>query len=105
MKRLFFSLILMLAMAASGRPYFGGSSTTGQIDVYFSPEGGCTDAVVHALNHATNTVLVQAYSSTSAPIAKALVTAYRRGVKIQVILDKSQRTEKYSSATFLAGSF
>lgn len=27
--------------------------------------------------------------------------AHRRGVKVQVILDKSQRTEKYSEADFL----
>jgi phosphatidylserine/phosphatidylglycerophosphate/cardiolipin synthase-like enzyme len=46
-------------------------------------------------------VLVQAYSFTSAPIAKALMEAHKRGVKVQVILDKSQRTEKYTSATFL----
>jgi phosphatidylserine/phosphatidylglycerophosphate/cardiolipin synthase-like enzyme len=38
---------------------------------------------------------VQAYSYTSAPIAKALLDAHKRGVKVQVILDKSQRTEKY----------
>ena len=36
------------------------------------------------------------------PIAKALVDAHTRGVKVQVILDKSQRTEKYSSADFVA---
>jgi phosphatidylserine/phosphatidylglycerophosphate/cardiolipin synthase-like enzyme len=47
------------------------------------------------------TVQVQAYSFTSAPIAKALVEAHKRGVKVQVILDKSQRTDKFSSATFL----
>lgn len=38
---------------------------------------------------------------TSAPIAKALMNAHKRGVKVEVILDKSQRTQKYSSATFL----
>lgn len=74
------------------------------IQVYFSPGGGCTEAVVEALNRATESVLVQAYSFTSAPIAKALVDAHRRGLKVTVILDKSQRTEKYSSATFLANS-
>src|SRR5215475_14190405 len=42
------------------------------------------------------------YSFTSAPIAKALLDAHKRGVQVQVILDKSQRTEKYSSADFLA---
>ena len=62
------------------------------------------DAVVNALDHATNSVLVQAYSFTSAPIAKAVVDAHRRGVKVQVILDRSQRTEKYSEADFLKHS-
>jgi len=71
------------------------------VQVFFSPHGGATEAVVNALDHATNTVLVQAYSFTSAPIARALVDAYRRGVKVRVILDKSQRTEKYSEADFL----
>jgi len=69
--------------------------------VYFSPHGGCTEAVTGALAQAKSTVFVQAYSFTSAPIAKALVEAHRRGVNIQVVLDKSQRTEKYSSATFV----
>ena len=71
------------------------------ITVYFSPRGGCTDAITAELGHATNNVLVQAYSFTSAPIAKALVEAHKRGVKIEVVLDKSQRSEKYSSATFV----
>jgi phosphatidylserine/phosphatidylglycerophosphate/cardiolipin synthase-like enzyme len=57
--------------------------------------------VVDVLRQATNSVLVQAYSFTSAPIAEALVGAHRRGVKVQVILDRSQRTEKYSEADFL----
>jgi phosphatidylserine/phosphatidylglycerophosphate/cardiolipin synthase-like enzyme len=72
-----------------------------QWSVYFSPKGGCTEAVVDALSKAKSTVLVQAYSFTSAPIAKALVEAHSRGVKVRVVLDKSQRTEKYSSATFI----
>src|SRR4029077_20275171 len=66
------------------------------------PNGGATEAVVNALDHAINAVLVQAYSFTSAPIAKALVDARRRGVDARAILDKSQRTEKYSEADFLA---
>jgi phosphatidylserine/phosphatidylglycerophosphate/cardiolipin synthase-like enzyme len=76
--------------------------TTARVAVYFSPSGGATDAVVRELNAATTQVLVQAYSFTSAPIAKALLDAHKRGVRVQVILDKSQRSEKYSSADFLA---
>ena len=70
-------------------------------EVYFSPHGGCTDAVIRELNKAKSTVLVQAFSFTSAPIAKALLNAHKRGVKVEVILDKSQRKDEYSSATFL----
>jgi phosphatidylserine/phosphatidylglycerophosphate/cardiolipin synthase-like enzyme len=70
-------------------------------EVYFSPQSGCTDAIIRELDKAKSTVLVQAYSFTSAPIAKTLLNAYKRGVKVEVILDKSQRTQQYSSATFL----
>jgi len=72
--------------------------------VYFSPKGGCTDAIIRELNKAKSTVLVQAYSFTSAPIAKALLDAHKRGVEVEVILDKSQRTDQYSSATFFYNS-
>jgi phosphatidylserine/phosphatidylglycerophosphate/cardiolipin synthase-like enzyme len=69
-------------------------------EVHFSPHGGCTEAIIRELDKAQTTILVQAYSFTSAPIAKALLNAHKRGVKVEVILDKSQRTDEYSSATF-----
>jgi phosphatidylserine/phosphatidylglycerophosphate/cardiolipin synthase-like enzyme len=72
--------------------------------VYFSPGGEATYAICRALSSAKITVLVQAYSFTSAPIAEALVKAHKRGVKVQVILDRSQRTQKYSSADFLVNA-
>jgi phosphatidylserine/phosphatidylglycerophosphate/cardiolipin synthase-like enzyme len=72
------------------------------IHSYFSPRGNCTEAIVSCLNGAQKSVLVLAYSFTSAPITKALVDAKKRGVDVQVVLDKSQRSEKYTSATFLA---
>ena len=74
------------------------------IQVYFSPNGGCTDAIVKEINNSKTEILVQAYSFTSAPIAKALLEAHKRGVKVEAILDKSQRKQNYSSATFLANA-
>jgi phosphatidylserine/phosphatidylglycerophosphate/cardiolipin synthase-like enzyme len=62
--------------------------------VYFSPRGGCTEAIVAALGAARKSVLVQAYSFTSGPIAAALIAAHGRGVEVRVILDKSDRTER-----------
>lgn len=72
--------------------------------VYFSPKGGATEAIIKELDKARSTVLVQAYSFTSAAIAKALLDAHKRGVRVEVILDKSQRADQYSSADFLANS-
>jgi phosphatidylserine/phosphatidylglycerophosphate/cardiolipin synthase-like enzyme len=70
--------------------------------VYFSPQGGCTEAVVAAIGQAKSEIHLAAYSFTSTPIAAALRDAFRRGVKVEVVLDKSQETERYSSATFIA---
>lgn len=75
---------------------------TGTVDVYFSPRGGATDAIVSEINNAQSEILVQAYSFTSKPIAKALTEARKRGIRIEAVLDKSQRSEKYSSADFIA---
>jgi phosphatidylserine/phosphatidylglycerophosphate/cardiolipin synthase-like enzyme len=82
--------------AASGPP-----APPPTVEVYFSPKGGCTEAAVREIDAAKTAILVQAYSFTSAPIAKALVEAHKRGVDVRAILDKSQRTEKYSEADFL----
>jgi phosphatidylserine/phosphatidylglycerophosphate/cardiolipin synthase-like enzyme len=73
-------------------------------EVYFSPDGGCTEAIVNEIRHAKSEIYVQAYSFTSVPIAKALVDAHKRGIKVEVILDKSQKKERYTSATFLANA-
>ena len=97
-------LILLSASLACQDAHAGKPAATvpaADIQVFFSPNGGCTDAIVDVLGQAKETILVQAYSFTSAPIAKAVIDAHKRGVKVQVILDKSQRTEKYSSADFL----
>lgn len=74
------------------------------VSVYLSPYGGGQAAIVAQINQAKQSILVQAYSFTAEPIAHALLDAHKRGVKVQVILDKSQRSERYTSATFLANS-
>jgi phosphatidylserine/phosphatidylglycerophosphate/cardiolipin synthase-like enzyme len=70
------------------------------VQIRFSPQGGCTDAVVAALAAARSSIFVQAYSFTSVAIAAALLAAQRRGVNVHVILDRSNLGEKYSELTF-----
>ena len=91
-------LVFALALAP-------GLTRANEIQVCFSPPlpQGCdpTQAVIQALNTAQHQILVQAFSFTSAPVAKAIVDARKRGVDVRVILDKSNASRRYSGATFL----
>lgn len=69
-------------------------------NVYFSPHGGCTEAIVNALKKAESSIHIQAYSFTSQAIAQALVDAHKRGVQVFAILDRSQKSE-YSTVDFI----
>ena len=99
MKKLFNAVLILfsLSLFASSQTFENDTA----FQVAFSPQGECQDIIVNAINKAQKTILVQAYSFTSAPIAKALLIAHKRNVSVKVILDRSQVTQKYSSATFL----
>lgn len=75
-----------------------GKAGSPPLEVYFSPNGGCTAAIVEEISHAKKTLLVQAYSFTSREIAQALIDAQKRGVNVRVLLDKSQERDKRSVA-------
>ncbi|HEX4045647.1 MAG TPA: phospholipase D family protein [Gammaproteobacteria bacterium] len=78
-------------------------AATATYQVCFTPGANCTQLIVTAIDQAKQAIYVQAYSFTSPAIAKALVNAKNRGVRVKVILDKSQyKKEKYSSSTYLA---
>jgi phosphatidylserine/phosphatidylglycerophosphate/cardiolipin synthase-like enzyme len=73
-------------------------------EVCFTPGGHCTAAIVAAIADARRRIVVQAYSFTSKPIALALAAAHERGVRVEVILDRSSLKEHHASADLLAGS-
>ncbi len=66
------------------------------VAAYYSPKGGCTEAVVAELKHARREILVQAYSFTSKPIGQALIDAKARGVHVEIVLDRSNEQEAYT---------
>src|ERR1035437_1843910 len=78
--------------------------SAGELEIAFSPNGGSTDLVIKVIQSAKTSIRLLAYSFTSAPIAKALVEAHQRGVDVQVVVDKSQKSAKYTSATFVANA-
>ena len=75
-----------------GIPVDVGTPGQGNISVYFSPHGGCRDAVIQQIDSARASIEFQAYTFTSYEIAQALVAAHDRGVKVTAVLDEKQRT-------------
>lgn len=77
------------------------STTYPIIQVCFTPGQNCTEEITGVIDAAKKSIFVQAYSFTSAPIAAHLAAAKKRGVNVNVILDKSQKTQRYSASRFL----
>ncbi|MDD4892476.1 MAG: phospholipase D family protein [Candidatus Rickettsiella isopodorum] len=77
------------------------SNNYATIQVCFTPGQNCTKEITDVIDAAKKSIFVQAYSFTSSPIAAHLVAAKKRGVMVNVILDKSQTTQKYSASRFL----
>jgi phosphatidylserine/phosphatidylglycerophosphate/cardiolipin synthase-like enzyme len=58
--------------------------------VYFSPAGGCSEAVVAALEAAEKEVRIAMFAISRKPIEESILRAKKRGVDIQIILDRGQ---------------
>jgi phosphatidylserine/phosphatidylglycerophosphate/cardiolipin synthase-like enzyme len=72
--------------------------------VCFSPNGGCTDLALKAITQARIEILIMAYSFRSIPVAQALIAAHKAGVKVEVVMDKSERQEGFTPATMMANA-
>jgi len=73
-------------------------------EIYFSPDGGATDAVIKHINLSLHEIDVAVYSFTSGEIADALAKAAERGVKIRLIRDQIQSSNKNDENAFLKKS-
>lgn len=84
--------------SAQPKQFAQGASYT----LCFTPDGpSCETMLIQRINKTRRNLLIQAYSFTDPEIAKAVADAHHRGVEVVVLVDKSQVSEKYTSATFL----
>jgi len=80
------------------------AATEDNLSVYFSPNGGCTDAIVREIGKASDCIYVLAAQFTYSPIAKALVAAHARGVDVRVVIDQGKNdVEKSEADRLVAG--
>lgn len=63
------------------------------LGVYFSPKGGCADAIVSWINSANSSIYILIYSFTLDSIGRALLEAYSRGVDVKAVFEESQVTQ------------
>lgn len=103
-RRILLPVLILLLLAPGVLPAAEMTLRNAPVQLYFSPRGECTRAITREISAARSEVLVQAYSFTSAPIAKSLLDAHKRGIKVAAVLDKSQKKERYTSATFLSNA-
>lgn len=71
------------------------------VEVYFSPKGGCADAIEKRIDSAKKEILVAVYTFTSTQLGWALVRAKKRGVDVKVVLDSSEAEDPFSKVEFL----
>ncbi|MDP9901496.1 phospholipase D family nuclease [Variovorax ginsengisoli] len=76
------------------------ASARATAEVFFSPDGRADQAIADVIGAARQRVWVAGYYFTSTVIAKAIDQAHRRKIDVRVVLDRSQATLKYSSATY-----
>lgn len=97
-------VIFLLILASSVGPADAQRDQAFQIGVWFSPKGGCTEAIIKEVDQARRQVVVLAYLLTANPIVKSLADARKRGVDVSVVLDKGQYgpIEEQDVATLLA---
>jgi phosphatidylserine/phosphatidylglycerophosphate/cardiolipin synthase-like enzyme len=71
------------------------------IKVYFSPNGGCQQAVISEIRKATQTIDIAMYYLSSRNIAQALVQASENNVRVRIVLDQGQEIESASKSGYL----
>lgn len=99
--------MLVVACFAATAGYFYGledqppqplpiASENPHIKLCFTPGTQCRYHILKTLEKAQKSIYVQSFSFTSKEIAAALIAAQSRGIKVQILADRSQLTDQYS---------
>jgi phosphatidylserine/phosphatidylglycerophosphate/cardiolipin synthase-like enzyme len=79
-------------------PVWGGMV----VQTCFSPEKKCADYITKEIGQAQKEIFVAVYAFTSDDIAQALIKARKRGVTVQVVVDREfDRENEASKGSFL----
>lgn len=69
--------------------------------VYFTPSNACEDNIIQLLNNAEQQIDIVVYSITNKNITDAIKNAHKRGIKVRILTDKTQASNKSAKASEL----
>ncbi len=95
-----FTFLLCLLVLLAAPSYAAEKVQYDSLQVYFSPQGGCQQAIIEALDGTQKTLDIAMFAFTSREIAEAVVRAHSRGVTVRVVMDESQSANKYSKKIY-----
>lgn len=84
MRRWLFAVALALAIPAQAAEL----PATGTVEALFTPWDDAEGALIRAIDGARRDIHVQAFLLTSRNLARALLAAHRRGVKVRLLADR-----------------
>ncbi|WP_342270685.1 phospholipase D family nuclease [Rickettsia endosymbiont of Orchestes rusci] len=68
----------------------------GKVSTCFTPPSGCTKFIASEIDKAQSSIYMQAYGMSDPLITDALIKAQARGVKVRMLLDRSNLKQKFS---------
>ncbi|HKY07880.1 MAG TPA: phospholipase D family protein [Candidatus Binatia bacterium] len=99
MKKAAIGFLWFLLGVAPSRPAMGAEMV---VQACFSPQGKCAAHILREIDGAKQELLVAVYAFTSDDLAGALVQAKKRGVSVQVVVDREfDRANDNSKGKFL----
>lgn len=91
---LFTGLLIFLTLATA-------ADSVPRVSAFFSRNGGCRDTLAQRLRSARKTLDIAIYSFSTKEIAVQVESAAMRGVKVRVVMDRSQAQPSYSVCRYL----
>jgi phosphatidylserine/phosphatidylglycerophosphate/cardiolipin synthase-like enzyme len=79
-------VVSVLIPLALGLPYGGAAEMV--VQACFSPHGKCSAHILREIDQARKELLIAVYAFTNDELAHALVQAKKRGVAVQVVIDR-----------------
>jgi phosphatidylserine/phosphatidylglycerophosphate/cardiolipin synthase-like enzyme len=93
----FLLLVLVLVGLVAGTAYGG-------ISVFFSPHGGCDQAIILLARSAQMYLDAACYTFSLDSVADELIPAKKRGVTVRVVVDQRQAGQTWSPVGRLASA-